>query len=243
MSPKYLFNTAGTGRDCHDSYVRTDVNGRDLLITSDGGGRCQRIWDITGVDASWPLHQLPPLVGRTAQISGIYAHSNWLSEDDRYLFSWDENNNVDISVHDVSDPENPIEIALFQYSGNAQHNALPHNGEVRGQYLYVAYYEAGLRVFDISNPYFPVEVGKTETHRDPDGDGVFENSVGGMFEGAWNTYPYLPSGNILVNDMFGGLYIVRADPPYSSPYPPFVTAQRDNSDDVRLQWLPVENAR
>jgi hypothetical protein len=26
--------------------------------------------------------------------------------------------------------------------------------------LIVAYYEAGLRVFDISNPYLPVEVGK-----------------------------------------------------------------------------------
>ena len=219
------------------------VNGRDLLISSDGGGRCQRIWDITDVDASWPLNTRPPLIGQTPQISGIYAHSNWLSEDNRYLFSWDENNNVDISVHDVSDPKKPIEISLFQYSGNAQHNALPHNGEVRGQYLYVAYYEAGLRVFDVSNPYFPVEVGKTETHRDPNGDGVFENSIIGTYDGAWNTYPYLPSGNILVNDMYGGLYIVRAEAPYTAPSAPVVTAHRDATGAVTLKWLAVENAR
>lgn len=64
---------------------------------------------------------------------------------------------------------------------------MPHNGEVRGQYLYVAYYKAGLRVFDISNPLSPYEVGKTETFRDPNGDGVLENPyINAQSNGAWN---------------------------------------------------------
>ena len=41
MNPRFLFKTGGsTGRDCHDSSVVTSVNSRDLLIVSDGSGRC-----------------------------------------------------------------------------------------------------------------------------------------------------------------------------------------------------------
>jgi hypothetical protein len=242
MSPKYLFRTAGSGRDCHDSYVLEDVNGKDLLITSDGSGRCQRIWDITNVDSSWSSG-LPPIIGQTNQISGIYAHSNWVSEDKRYLFSFEENNQIDMSVHDISDPTSPIHITTFQYADNDKNNALPHNGEVRGQYLYVAYYEAGLRVFDISNPYTPYEVGKDETHRDPNGDGSFTQSIRGNMIGAWNTYPFLPSGNILVNDRSYGLFICKVNPPYSSPSSPTVSIGRDGSDNVVLSWTSVENVR
>lgn len=47
--PRFLFKTGGyTGHDCHDSSVFTSVDGRDLLVVSDGSGRRQRIWDITG---------------------------------------------------------------------------------------------------------------------------------------------------------------------------------------------------
>jgi hypothetical protein len=31
------------------------------------------------------------------------------------------------------------------------------------------------------------------------------------FNGAWAAYPYLPSGNILVGNMGGGLFIVRPE--------------------------------
>ena len=248
MSPKYLFNTAGSGKSCHDSSVRANVEGQDLFIVSDGGGRRQRIYDITDVSASWTEGEVPPMIGQTDQISGIYAHSNWLTEDNRYMFSWDENNVIDISVHDIvgsSSPGfSPKQIGVFQYSGEfSLGNAMPHNGQVRGQYLYVAYYKAGLRVFDISNVYAIVEVGTAETHRDANGDGNFEQSINSGGAGAWNVYSFLPSGNILVSDMYGGLFIVKPNPPYSAPSTPIVTADRDGSDNVVLTWNDVENAR
>jgi hypothetical protein len=136
------------------------------------------------VDENWATDELPPIIGRTEEISGIYAHSNWVSTDKRYLFCFDEGNQVDIAVHDIADPTQPKLIGTFQYSGEADYNAVPHNGEVRGQYLYIAYYSVGLRVFDISNPFQPFEVGKAETLRDPDGTGVLENTA--LSDGAWN---------------------------------------------------------
>jgi len=244
MNPKFLFKTGGSvGRDCHDSSVVT-VGSRDLLIVSDGTGRCQRIWDITDVDQNWKAGDLPAIIGQTQQISGIYAHSNWVSEDKRYLFSFDEGNAIDISVHDISDPSQPTFIKTFQYSGNAQHDAIPHNGEILGQYLYVAYYMAGLRVFDVSNPYQPYEVGKDETFRDPNGDGVFENpSILAKYNGTWNTYPYLPSGNVLVSDLLNGLFVVKPTPPYGIPGRFLLSSQLDGSGNAVLSWTTASNAR
>ena len=99
----------------------------------------------------------------------------------RYLFEFDESNNKDIIVHDVSDLENPVnEIAIFQYSDQAGSGSYVHNGQVRGNFLHVAYYAAGFRIYDISNPKLPVETGMIDTAGPPTSDG------------AWNTYPYLP---------------------------------------------------
>lgn len=40
LSPRFLFKTGGdAGRDCHDSSVITNANGKDLLVVSDGSGR------------------------------------------------------------------------------------------------------------------------------------------------------------------------------------------------------------
>lgn len=173
--------------------------------------RRQRIWDITGennvithhvrlpttptqqlhtnlsldVDENWQTNHLPSIIGETTQISGIYAHSNWHSDDKRFIFCFDEGNQVDISVHDISDPTQPKTIGQFQYSEEAIYNGVPHNGEIRGQYLYIAYYTVGLRVFDVSNPYHPFEVGKAETFRDPNGSGTVVKAES-ISDGAWN---------------------------------------------------------
>ena len=96
-------------------------------------------------------------------------------------------------------------------------------------------------------PSTTVEVGKCETSRDPDGDGTYENCVvcNLQADGAWNNYPYLPSGNILVTDQLNGLFILRATPPYDAPAPPqSVTAERvAPNNHVSLSWNAVLNAR
>ena len=61
-------------------------------------------------------------------------------------------------------------------------------------------YQRGLTVLDISDPSAPQTIGLFDTY--PSGN----NST---FDGAWGTYPYLPSGNILISDVNSGLYVLK----------------------------------
>ena len=234
FDPPIIASWSGSGNDCHDSYVRANVpgsGGKDLLYAADGYATRYRVIDITNVRTS----PTTTLVGQSAAVSGIYAHSNWLDDDSKYLFGFEEFNVRDISVFDVSNPAIPTQVATFQYSGDATANSRIHNGQVRGKYLLTAYYEAGFRVFDISNPINPVEVGKYETWRDPDGDGTFNKQVTGVYNGAWNVHVFLPSGNVLVSDMKSGTFVFRVDPIPAPGTPSGLIATAGNGQ-VGLTW-------
>jgi hypothetical protein len=245
MSPKFLFSKAGQGQYCHDSYLYENVNVggqlKKLWIVSEGSGMKETILDFTGVtpDTDSP----PPVISTTPIVTGIYAHSNTMSADKRFLFQFDENNTGDIHIYDISQVSQPKLINIFQCSEETTSNPIPHNGWIKGGYLYVAYYEAGLVAFDVSNPYEPLEVGRIETYRDPGQTGTNTKNIQGRYEGAWNVYTGLTSGNILVNDMFSGLFVVKADPPYSKPNAPVVSAKRNANGDVTLTWIAVPNTR
>lgn len=230
---------------CHDSFVWDDVNVagelKSLWVVSEGSGMVASIIDFTDVTSDTASE--PPLISKTPVVRGTFAHSTAAYEKMRFLFQFDESNSDDIDVYDMSDVSQPRLINTFQYAGESNTNALPHNGWVHGNTLYVAYYEAGLIAFDISNPYNVQEVGKIETFRDPEGDGSFNRQIKGRMEGAWNLYTKLPSGNILVSDMYNGLYIVQANAPYPKPDAPDVSLERNENDDVTLSWNAVPNAR
>jgi len=200
--------------DCHDSFAqKIYYKGqlRDLFFVADGYKRNFRIYDITDVrESDFQFNK----IGKTPATSGIYAHENCVSDDGKTLFTFEEFNNYDIAAYDISDDnklENPQLIRKFQYSLDDQADASVHNGFVRGNFLFVAYYAAGLRVFDISDVQNIVEVGKYDTYLDPDGDGMNNKNPTSQTKGAWNVYPYLPSGNILVSDLVYGLFVVKID--------------------------------
>ena len=52
----------------------------------------------------------PALVGESAPVAGIYAHSNWLDDDSHYLYAFEEFNVRDIGVYDVSNPASPTQV-------------------------------------------------------------------------------------------------------------------------------------
>jgi choice-of-anchor B domain-containing protein len=240
FDPPLIASWSGSGHDCHDSFARANVpgsGGKDLLYVAEGYAIRYRVIDITNVRTSGTT----ALVGEMPTVSGIYAHSNWLDDDSHYLYAFDEFNVRDIGVYDVSNPASPTQVTTFQWSGDATGNSRIHNGQVRGKYLLTAYYEAGLRVFDISNPVNPVEVGKYETWRDPDGDGTFNQTITGNYNGAWNVHVFLPSGNVLLSDMKSGTFIFRVDPVPAPGAASGLTATSGNAQAL-LTWTAASGA-
>lgn len=67
--------------------------------------------------------------------------------------------------------------------------------------MYQANYQAGMSVWDISNPVKPVQIGSFDTTP------AAGNPPG--FVGAWTAYPYFESGTVIVSSMQEGLFIVR----------------------------------
>ena len=68
----------------------------------------------------------------------------------------------------------------------------------------MASYRAGMRVLDISS------IGETNNQLTEIGYfDTYPANNGTGFNGAWSVYPYFASGNIIINDIERGLFVVR----------------------------------
>jgi choice-of-anchor B domain-containing protein len=131
-----------------------------------------------------------------------YSHQGWLSEDHRYFFLNDEYDeeegfNTRTLIFDVQDLDAPAYVGHHLGSTAAR----THDEYVLGDRLYQANYNAGLDILDIINPATASleRVGRFDTYPPADDNG---------FEGAWGTYPYLPSGTIAVSSFNEGLFLL-----------------------------------
>ena len=154
-----------------------------------------RLWNHTDIENSEPL-------SRFTYNTASYVHSGWWSEDKQYVFVQDELDernralNSTLYVYDISDLQNPVRVGTW----TGPTRAIDHNGFVRGNRYYLANYERGLTVLDISEPTTPQTIGYFDTY--PLGDRS-------NFNGAWGVYPFLPSGIILVSDINSGLFVLK----------------------------------
>ncbi len=152
------------------------------------------IWDVT--DPASPVR-----LSRTTYGSSGYSHSGWWSEDQQYVFLQDELDERDrglrttLRAFSVADLRNPT--LAGTWSGPTF--AIDHNGFVRGNRYYMSNYARGLTILDITDPASPQAVGRFDTYPSSDATG---------FPGAWGTYPFLPSGTVLISDIDSGLYAV-----------------------------------
>ena len=183
----YTYNNVG---HVHDAYVKNDT--AFLNCGNDG----LRIMDFTIVNT---LGDQPnELASFTSYPDAGYNHSGWLSDDGLIYAMQDENHGYDIKILDVSDYTNISVLSTF--NSGVDVNSMAHNGIIKDNLLYVAYYHDGLRVFDISDPYNPNQVNSYDT---------YTPNNHASYKGAWGVYPYLNSGNILVSDMQSGLYVIE----------------------------------
>ncbi len=189
----------------HDAQVVTyngpdsDYTGREILIGSNEN-------EVVIVDVT---DKANPTQISTIGYSNIgYTHQGWFTDDMEFFLVGDEVDEINFGVNtrtlvfDFSDLDNPI----FHMDYFGPTTAIDHNGYVVGNTFYIANYTAGLRAIDISN----IDAGvMTES-------GFFDSFIPAnnvSFNGAWNIYPFFESGNIIISDINGGLFVVRRSNP------------------------------
>jgi choice-of-anchor B domain-containing protein len=212
-NPVYAGGVA-TGSYTHETQVVTyagpdaDYQGRQVAFNSNGVvGQGDRLAILDVTDKA----RINQLSSRTYAEAG-YIHQGWLTEDHRYFFQNDELDELGsltggitrTYLWDVSDLDNPVFRGHFALGTTST----DHNLYVKGNYVYETNYTTGLRILEIGDLSsadagdWLTEVGYFDTYPADDNP---------TFNGAWNNYPFFPSGNIVVSDIDSGLFILRAD--------------------------------
>ena len=172
----------------HDVYVRDN-----LMFTSEIYRGEFAIIDIS--------EKTNPVLLARQNTPSNFTHNAWLSDDGNTLFTTDERANGSLSSYNISD-FNDIKL-LDSFRAEQGTGLIPHNAHVKGNFVVLSNYTAGVLVIDVTEP---DAMTLTEFY-----DTSFES--GGGFKGCWGAYPFLPSGNILASDRQNGLIIVK--PNYS----------------------------
>lgn len=145
----------------------------------------------------------PRMIARASYAGVGYTHQGWLSEDHRHFLLDDELDEIDFGhpsrtyLWDVSDVERPFVAATHTATSAAiDHNQYVHRGRV-----YQANYRSGVRVYDLAR----LDRGRL-------GELGFFDIVPAddapSFNGAWNVYPFFPSGTFVASGIEQGLYIL-----------------------------------
>ncbi|MCK8498326.1 LVIVD repeat-containing protein [Myxococcus fulvus] len=176
----------------HDVFVHGDR----LYISNDTTGF--HIMDISDLDDVRHLGDyLQP------GFFGIFSHHNAVGTfaGRTLAFVGGEFTASHVRVLDVTDPTNIPLIGTFRMRPlTSMHNLL-----LRGNLLYVAWYQEGLRVLDVSHPTQPRQLAHFNTYRETDprrGNGIFEGAFGVRIPGDGFVYLVDSSrGLIIVNEL------------------------------------------
>ena len=189
---------------------------------------------ITIIDVSNKSN--PVQISRTPYAGSRYTHQGWFFDSNHTILimndELDESRrgvNTTSYIFDVSDLQSPVE--LGRYVGPTA--AIDHNLYVRDGLVFEANYRAGLRILSADN----IAQGQLQEVAFFD---VIPNSNSAQFSGSWSSYVYFASGNIIVSDIGGGLFVLLPDyaaisnPPPPPPPPPgncLYSAGFESSDD------------
>jgi len=189
----------------HDAQVITyngpdlDHTGKQIYVGSNGNIDKVVILDVT--DKNNVI-----LISELSYPNTEYAHQGWFTEDHAFFILGDELDeqnfgfNSKTLIFDFTDLDNPN--LSSSYFGTTP--AIDHNGYVKGNEFYLANYRAGLRILDITNISASTNAMSETAFFD-----TFPASDSANFNGVWSVYPYFPSGNIIISDIEGGLFILK----------------------------------
>lgn len=189
LNPTLVYSGPNDIPEVHAAYVRDNI--AYLNCGFDG----LRVYDFSNPSAPIFIQNLS-----FYQEQG-YNHQGWLSPDGtKYVFA-DETNGKKVKLCDV---ENHQLTVSSTFGTNFAENSVPHNIVITDEFAYVAYYNEGLRIYDLRT--LPVkEIAHYDTH--PEEEGIY------TMRGAWGVYADFPSGRIVISDRINGLFLFKFDAP------------------------------
>ena len=147
----------------------------------------------------------PELLSRTSYQYAFYTHQGWLTEDHNAFIFGDEEDEAIMDmktktlVLNVEDLLQPV----LTGSHSSQLGSVDHNQFVLGSYTYQTNNHAGfrlLRINEVSDRVDMVEIASFDVRPEDDGTGYY---------GAWSSYPFFPSGNVIVSSVERGLFVLN----------------------------------
>ena len=172
-----------------------DYQGREILISSNG----DRIVIVDVTDKNSPV-----LISEMTYANIGFTKQGWLTGDHEYFIITDEQDEINFGfnsrkiIANFTDLDNPS--VSFEYFGPNQ--SIDFNGYTIDDKYFYASWTSGMRILDVSDLSngAAVEIGFFDTY-------PANNNTG--FNGAWHVFPFLPSGNIHINDTQGGFFMVQ----------------------------------
>ena len=166
----------------HDIYVR------DNIAFLNCGEYGLRVYDFSNPVA--PIYKS----NLTFYQDQGYNHQGWLSPNGKtYIFA-DETSGKRVKKCLVS---NNHTVQINQLFGvNSENGSISHNIMCTDEFAFIAYYNEGLRIFDIRSN--PKEIAHYDTYPD---DSPFK------MNGAWGVYSNYSSGNVIISDRQYGLFL------------------------------------
>ena len=145
-----------------------------------------------------------------------FNHSSALTPNKQTLVFTDEvPTGKPIKVANVSNLANIQVLAITnQYTQTTPHNPFM----VSNNLCFMASYQDGLQLYNISTPSTPSLAGYFDTFYQ--GGGNNNNWAGDAYDGLWGAYPYFPSKNIFALDQNNGLFMLKTNL-YQNPLPNF----------------------
>ncbi|MHC5021014.1 MAG: Ig-like domain-containing protein [Planctomycetota bacterium] len=131
--------------------------------------------------------------------TGNFCHSAWPGPNGKFLYTTDEKAGGPLRIWNIATPTSPSQVATY----TANSNLSIHNAQVDGNLVFVSFYQAGLRVLDVSTPSTPKEIAWFDTFPGKD-------STSGTFNGMWGAHRV--GSMIACSDMGTGLHLFRYTP-------------------------------
>lgn len=173
----------------------------------------------------------PAQLSRTPYAGSAYTHQGWLTEDRRYFLIDDELDEQNFGhttrtyVWNVSNLEAPVLVGHYA----AANPVIDHNQYVRGNHVFQANYQGGLRILRIDDL---AQAAMTEV-------GFFDlypQSNNASFNGAWSVYPYFPSGTVVLNGIEQGVFVLRPNLCTPPTVPTAASAVGNGNQRIDVGW-------